>query len=164
MKRIIIIMMLIAPMTVMAQKLGHVDSQSLLISLPEVLKINEEMEALAKKYENEITTMQNELQRKVDEFYKVESTMSVTDRNETGNRLQEMNQRIQDKASQIQQDLDKKREEKLAVVYDKVKTAIQNVGKAGHYTYIFEQNATLYVGTDSKDVTAEVKAELKKLK
>lgn len=49
-------------------------------------------------------------------------------------------------------------------IYEKVKTAIKNVGKAGRYTYIFETSAALYIGEDSKDITAEVKAEIAKLK
>ena len=52
----------------------------------------------------------------------------------------------------------------MAPVYQKVQTAIQNVGKAGQYTYIFEMGAALYIGTGSKDVTAEIKAEINKLK
>ena len=75
-----------------------------------------------------------------------------------------MYQKIQQTYAQNQQELQKQQQEKMAPVYQKVQTAIQNVGKAGQYTYIFEQGAALYVGAGSKDVTAEVKAELNKLK
>ena len=47
MKRLIIIMMLFAPMAVMAQKFGHVDSQSIMTTLPEIAKINGELQASA---------------------------------------------------------------------------------------------------------------------
>ena len=68
------------------------------------------------------------------------------------------------KMGENQQEMQKKQQEMMAPIYKKVQTAIQNVGKAGQYTYIFEQGAALYIGTGSKDVTSEVKAELNKLK
>ena len=49
-------------------------------------------------------------------------------------------------------------------VYEKIKTAIKNVGTAGQYTYIFETSAALFVGAGSKDLTNEIKAEINRLK
>ena len=163
MKRLIIIMMLFAPMAVMAQKFGHVDSQSIMTTLPEIAKINGELQATAQQFENELKAMQDEFQRKVDEYDKA-MAMNATTQKETEASLQEMYQKMQQTYAQNQQELQKQQQEKMAPVYQKVQTAIQNVGKAGQYTYIFEQSAALYVGAGSKDVTAEVKAELNKLK
>ena len=70
----------------------------------------------------------------------------------------------QQTAQQNQQEFQKQQTEKMQPIQQKVITAIQNVGKAGQYTYIFEQGAALYIGTGSKDVTSEVKAEINKLK
>ena len=164
MKRLIIIMMLFAPMAVMAQKFGHVDSQSIMTTLPEIAKINGELQATAQQFENELKAMQEEFQRKMDEYDKAKATMNATTQKETEASLMEMNEKIRQTYAQNQQELQKQQQEKLAPVYQKVQTAIQNVGKAGQYTYIFDQSAALYVGAGSKDVTAEVKAELNKLK
>lgn len=164
MKKFIIMMMLLAPMAVMAQKFGHVDSQSIMTTLPDIKKIEGELQASAQQYENDLKAMQEEFQRKMDEFEKAKATMNATTQKETEASLQEMYQKIQQTYAQNQQELQKLQQEKMAPIYQKVQTAIQNVGKAGQYTYIFEQNAALYVGAGSKDVTAEVKAELNKLK
>ena len=67
-------------------------------------------------------------------------------------------------ASVIQQELQKLQQEKMQPIQQKIMTAIQNVGKAGQYTYIFEASAPLYTGAGSKDVTADVKAEINKIK
>ena len=108
--------------------------------------------------------MQEELQRKSDEYEKAKATMAPTKQKETETSLAEMYQKIQQTYAQNQQEMQKKQQEMMAPIYKKVQTAIQNVGKAGQYTYIFEQGAALYIGTGSKDVTSEVKAELNKLK
>ena len=164
MKKLIITLMLVAPMAVMAQKFGHVDSQALMTSLPEIAVINNELKTVTEKYENELKTMQDELQREADEFNKAKATMTAAAQKEKEAAIQEKYQQIQQKYTQSQQELQKLQEDKMAPVYTKVQTAIQNVGKAGQYTYIFEQGAALYVGVGSKDVTADVKAELGKLK
>ena len=78
MKRLFIIMMLFAPMAVMAQKFGHVDSQSIMTTLPEIAKINGELQATAQQFENELKAMQDEFQRKMDEFEKAKATMNAT--------------------------------------------------------------------------------------
>lgn len=164
MKKIIIMLMLIAPMAVMAQKFGHVDTQNIMQTLPELAKINGELQAKAQEYENDLKAMQDELQRKAEEFDKAKATMNATTQKETETSLQEMYQKIQQTYAQNQQEMQKLQQEKMQPVYQKVQTAIQNVGKAGQYTYIFETGSALYIGTGSKDVTAEVKAELNKLK
>lgn len=164
MKKIIIALMLFAPLSIFAQKFGHVDTQSIMSTLPEIAKINGELQAAAQQYENDLKAMQDELQRKAEEFEKAKATMNPTTQSETEAQLQEMYQKIQQTYAQNQQEMQKLQQEKMQPIYQKVQTAIQNVGKTGQYTYIFEQGAALYVGTGSKDVTADVKAELNKLK
>ena len=164
MKKLILMVMLIAPTTLFAQKFGHVDSQSIMQSLPEISKIRGELEAKAKEYENELQAMQTELTRKAEEYEKQKSTMSATKQQETEANLQEMYQKIQQQYQANQQELQKLENEKMAPVFTKVRNAIQNVGKNGNYTYIFEAGAPLYVGTASKDLTQEIQTEIKKLK
>ena len=51
MKKLILMLMLCAPMTMMAQKFGKVNTQQIMQSLPDVAKANGEMEALQKQKE-----------------------------------------------------------------------------------------------------------------
>lgn len=164
MKKIIFAMMLMAPLATFAQKFGHVDSQALMQSMPEITKINGELQAIAQQYDNDLKAMQDELQRKAEEYDKKKATMTATQQQTEENALQDMYTKIQQTAQQNQQDFQKQQQEKMQPIQQKIVTAIQNVGKAGQYTYIFEQSAALYVGTGSKDVTNEVKAEINKIK
>lgn len=43
----------------------------------------------------------------------------------------------------------------------KVRAAIDAVGKAGNYTYIFEEGAAIYTGSNVVDVTKEVQSKIK---
>lgn len=164
MKKIILMLMLIAPMATFAQKFGHVNSQDIISTLPDIARINGELQAIAQQYENDLKSMQDEFQRKAEEYEKAKPTMNATTQQETEAQLQEMYSKIQQTYQQNQQDMQRQQQEKMAPVQQKIQTAIQNVGKAGNYTYIFEVGAAVYIGNDSKDVTADVKAELNKLK
>lgn len=165
MKKVILMLMLFAPLPIFAQKFGHIDSQALISSLPEAIRVQGELEALGKQYEAELTSMQNELQRKAEEYEKTRSTMNATKQAETEQSLQEMYNKIQQAASDNQQAFNKAQQEKLGPILDRVRVAIENVAKKGGYIYIMEQSAgqPIYVNTTlSTDITSEVKAELSK--
>jgi outer membrane protein len=167
MKKIILMLMLFAPLSMFAQqKFGHVDSQAIMQSMPEFIKAKGEVDALQKQKENDLKAMQDELQRKSDEYDKTKSTMNATKQQETETELQQMYQKIQQTYSQGQQDLTKASQEKMQPISTKLVNAIKNVGKAGGYVYIMDVASGIpYISeTLSKDVTNEVKAELNKIK
>ena len=159
-------MMLCAPLTVFAQKFGHVDAQAVMQSLPEFIKGRGEIEALSKQYENDMKAMQDEIQRKSDEYDKSKSTMNATQQQEVETNLQQMIQKFQQAYQDNQQALQKAQQEKMQPIMNKIMTAIKNVGKDGGYVYIMDISTGIpYISdTLSKDVTNDVKAEMNKLK
>lgn len=161
MKKFILMLMLLAPMTMMAQKFGKVNTQAIMQSMPEVSKANGELEAQQKQYANDLQAMQNELQRKSEEYQKNQSTMNATKQKETETELQNMYNKIQQTYQDNQKALQDKSNELMQPILTKVRNAINAVGQAGGYTYIFEEGAAIYTGANVKDVTAEVQAKLK---
>ena len=155
-----------APLTVFAQKFGHVDAQAVMQSLPEFIKARGEIEALSKQYENDMKAMQDEIQRKSDEYDKSKSTMNATQQQEVETNLQQMIQKFQQAYQDNQQALQKAQQEKMQPIMNKIMTAIKNVGKDGGYVYIMDISTGIpYISdTLSKDVTNDVKAEMNKLK
>ena len=147
-----------------AQKFGHVDTQAIMQSLPEITRIQGELQAKAQEYENQMKEMQDEFQKNYEAYEKAKPTLSAADAKAREDELQEQYTKIQSAAQQNQQELQKLQQEKLQPIQQKIMTAIQNIGKAGQYTYIFENGVPLYAGAGSKDVTAEVKAEINKIK
>ena len=160
MKKLLLALMLIAPMSMFAQKFGHINSQEIMQAMPEFIK------AKATQFENDLKAMQDELQRKSDEYDKTKSTMNATKQKETEQSLQQMYQKIQQTYQDNQQTLAKEQQDKMQPITTKLVNAINNVGKAGGYVYIMDLGAGIpYISTTlSEDVTAKVKAELNKLK
>ena len=161
MKKFILMLMLLAPMAMMAQKFGKVNTQTIMQSMPEVSKANGELEAQQKQYANDLQAMQNELQRKSEEYQKNQSTMNATKQKETETELQNMYNKIQQTYQDNQKALQDKSNELMQPILTKVRNAINAVGQAGGYTYIFEEGAAIFTGANVKDVTAEVQAKLK---
>ena len=141
MKKLILMLMLCAPMTMMAQKFGKVNTQQIMQSLPDVAKAK--------------------LQRKADEYQKGASTMNATAKQQKETELQGLQQKIQQAYQDGQQELQKKSSELMQPIIAKVRTAIEAVGKAGNYTYIMEEGTAIYTGANVVDVTKEVQAKIK---
>ena len=153
MKKIILMLMLCAPMTMFAQKFGKVNTQTIMNTLPDVAKANGELEALRKQKENE---------SKGEEYEKTKSTMNATKQKETEAELQTLYQKIQQAYQDAQKEISEKSNELMEPIITKVRNAINAVGKAGGYTYIFEEGQAVYTGETVKDVTAEVQAKIGK--
>lgn len=164
MKKLIVMLMMMAPVAVFAQKFGKVNTQTIMQSLPELSKVNGELEATAKQYENELKSMQEELQRQSEAYEKAKSTMNATTQQQKEQELQGLYQKIQQTYQDNQQALQKAQQEKMQPVLNKVRNAIQNVGNTGGYTYISEEGAAVYTGTNVEDVTSKVQSELTKMK
>lgn len=166
MKKLILMLMLFAPIATFAQKFGHVNAQAVMESLPEFIKARAEVEVQAKVYDNQLKEMQTEIQKKAEEYDKTQATMNDTKRKETEATLQDLYQKFQQAQQDNAQAIQKLQNEKLHPIVTKLQNAIKNVGKAGGYVYIMDLSSGIpYISdTLSKDVTADVKAELNKLK
>ena len=86
--------------------------------------------------------------------------MNATAKQQKETELQTLQQKIQQAYQDGQQELQKKSSELMQPIVAKVKAAIDAVGKAGNYTYIFEEGAAVYAGTNVVDVTKEVQNKL----
>lgn len=164
MKKLILMLMLFMPMATFAQKFGHVNAQEIMASMPEFIKARGEVEAQAKQYDNDLKAMQDEYLRKLEDYKKNASTMNETKRKETEEVITQMEQKIQQTGQDYQQALGKLQQDKFSPITNKLVEAIKAVGKAGGYVYIMDVTSGIpYISeTLSKDVTAEVKAQLNK--
>ena len=153
-------MMLILPMAVSAQKFGHINTQELFAQMPEVAKVKLQMDTVQAQYENQLASMNEEFQKKYQDYQAQEATMADAIKQIRQQELQEMQQRIQLFYQTAEQDIQKKQQELLLPVHERMAKAIKAVGTREGYTYIFDSAAMVHIGDDAKDVTSDVKKEL----
>ena len=163
MKRFMIAIMMIAPLSLSAQKFAHLNSADILPNMKEYVTATEEIQAMAKQYEDDMKLMQEELQKKGDEYQKEQANLLENVRQRREQELQDLYQRLQQSYQDNQQALEKARQEKLGAINEKVMAAVKKIGEAGGYVYVVDLNigAIPFVNTQlSTDISDQIKKEV----
>ena len=162
MKKVVFMLLMCAPLTVLAQKFGHVNAQEIIQVMPEYTKAKTEIDALQQQYEADLKSMQEEFTKKVKDSEANAQTLPENIKQRREQELTEMQQKIQQSFQDNQQALSKASQEKMQAITMKVVDAIKAVGQEGGYVYVMDTNSGVpYISTTlSTDVTAQVKAKL----
>jgi outer membrane protein len=105
-------------------------------------------------------TMQEEIQKKYQDYQQKQQTLPEAMRQIQEEELSSMQQRLQTTYQTAQQDVEQKRTEWLKPVNERMAKAIQDVGAANNYTYIFDSAAAVYIAPDADNVMPLVKTKL----
>ena len=162
-KKIALILMLILPMSVFAQKFGHIRSQEILIVMPEYTKAQADIQTMQKQYEDDMKRVEQEFQKKFTAFQEEQANLPKNILERRQKELQELNERAMQMQQDAQQDLQQSWMEMLEPIAKKIDDAIKAVGQEGGYVFIFDLNATqipFINETYATDVTSSVKAKL----
>lgn len=162
-KKIAFLLLLIAPMSLFAQKFAHFKSMDIIPVMPEYSKAQTDIQKMQKQYEDEIKRASDEFNKKFAEYQQEQKTLPQNIQERRQRELQE----LQEKGMQFQQDaqqqLQKAYGDMMEPIYKKLEDAVKSVGSTGGYTYIFDLNRTdiPYINeAQSKDVTNDIKTKL----
>jgi outer membrane protein len=141
---------------------AHIDTQALIDAMPTAITARGELEKLAKTYEADIRSMVAELDKKLKQYDAEASTKTDEENTKRAQEVGEFRTSIQQYQGQAQQDLQKKEQELFTPIYEKVKAAIQKVGKAQGFQYVLDsrEGAGTLLMAEGKDLLADVKKEL----
>ena len=162
-KKIALILLLIAPMSVFAQKFGHIKTQEILVAMPDYIKAQTDIQTMQKQYEDEIKRASDELTKKFTAYQEEQANLPKNIQERRQKELQELNQKGMQMQQDAQQELERSWMSMLEPIAKKIDDAIKAVGQEGGYVYIFDLNTTQipFVNeTLSTDVTGAVKAKL----
>ena len=162
-KKIALILLMIAPMSVFAQKFGHIKTQELLVAMPEYTKAQTDIETLKKQHEEDIKRITDELQKKYAEYQQEQANLPKNILERRQKELQDLNERAMQANQDAQMDLERSWMAMVEPIAKKIDDAIKAVGQEGGYVYIFDLNTTNipFVNENlSTDVTSAVKAKL----
>lgn len=163
MKTMILGAFLIAAVSLNAQKFGYVNSAELLAGLSEVKAADAKLETYQKQLVTKGQTMVKALETKIQAYSKEAQggTLSQVQMQMKEEELGKEQQTIQSYEVEVQNKILAKREELYQPIMDKVKTALENVGKEEGYTMIFDASAgTILHANESENVMAKVQAKL----
>ncbi len=144
MKKLLIVAALILSMstaTIAQQKIGYINSDELLMSMPEAKKADAEISAYAKTFQDQLTAMQKELETKYKAYEAGVKTMTEAMKDVKEKELQDLQNRMQSTQQSAEEKIASKRQEMLKPITEKADAAIQTVAKEKGYSYIFDANA-----------------------
>ena len=142
-------------------KFGYIDSQELLLLMPERKTAEEEVQTFAKSLESQLQAMTSEYQQSVHEYQANEATYTDLVKQDKVTEITGLEQRIQSFQQNAQQALQSKEQELLEPILQKARKAIEDVANEGDYTYIFDKSvgSILYV-KESENILNKVKKKL----
>ena len=162
-KKIALILLLIAPMRVKKKKFGHIKTQEILVAMPDYIKAQTDIQTMQKQYEDEMKRAQEEFNKKFTAYQEEQANLPKNIQERRQKELQELSQKGMQMQQDAQQELERSWMTMLEPIAKKIDDAIKAVGQDGGYVYIFDLNATQipFVNeTLSTDVTSAVKAKL----
>lgn len=163
MKKILIAILMMAPLSLCAQKFAHFNSTDIIPNMKEYATAQEELQAMQKQYEDDMNLMQTELQKKTEEYQKEQAGLLDNVRQRREQELNDLYTRLQQSYQDNQTALQKAQAEKMGAISDLVMAAVKKIGDAGVYVYIVDisSGAIPYINTTlSTDITNEIKKEL----
>ncbi len=146
-----------------AQKIAHINLDSLVSMMPETKVASEAAQTYFKGLEQESVAMQTELENKYQDYQAKEATMSELLKKNKMEDLQQLQRRIEEFRNQASQDYQRKTAELTAPIMEKAKKAIETVAKESGYKYVLDtstQNPTVLYSEPSEDILLAVKKKL----
>lgn len=161
-KKILLMAALVLPMFASAQtlKIGVIDTNEILNLMPETKDAQNKLQESQNKYEAEYTKIQEELQRQYNELQEMKEDELPAIRDRKVKEFQDNGQKLQAFEQQIMNDLQKQHDELMAPIVQKVRNAIESVGKENGFSLIQEKAAQLYFAAPVEDITPKVKSKL----
>ena len=143
-------------------KFGYIDSQELLMLMPERKTAESEVQSFAKSLESQLAAMTAEYQESVQDYQSNEASYTDLIKQDKIAEITGLAQRIQAFQQNAQQSLQKKEQELLEPILSKARSAIEEVAIEGNFTYIFDKSVgSILYAKESENVLSLVKKKLK---
>lgn len=156
---------IMAPVSSMAQKIAYADINAILSVMPENEKINADLEIYATGLQKKLDDMKGQLDGIVQEFQRVLSTGDTAKALEIQKQALEGDKQVKQAAGQAEQQLAQKRSESLQPVLTRIRTAMQEVASRNGYEYVLNSvdgsgTSIVLWGPEGTEITRLVVDEL----
>lgn len=142
-------------------KLGHINTQDLLLMMPQRDSAEASLIKHQKELEDQMGVMYNELQKKMAVYQEKEPTMTQVIKEAKVKEIQQLEARIQEFQGTAQKSLEEKEQQLLTPIQEAAKKAIDEVAKENGYTYVFDTApGVVLVMPETEDILPLVKTKL----
>lgn len=165
-KKILMLVLMAAPLSMVAQKVAHFDFEAVITAMPAYKTAQTELETITKKYEADMQDMQKELQTKYEKFQKeINDQTPANIRQRREQELMEMQEKLKQAYEDNSKAIQQEQMNKMQPIQIKVNDAVSAVAKEGSYALVIDKTAAqatrIFINESiSEDVTKKVMAKL----
>lgn len=162
MKKILIALFALLPLSAMAQHFGYLDYDYILKQMPEYEEAQRHLAELKTAYQAEMRHSEEEFNRKYNEFLNGQKTFAENIRVRRQKEIQGLYEAGLSFRKECEEHLKMAEEELLSDVKLSLNKAVGEVGNEMNLEYILNtsEHALLYAGPNGFDITEQVKAKL----
>jgi len=148
--------------TVQAQKVAHIDSEQLLMAMPETKSMEPELKKVQQTYADEYNAQATALQAKLKKYDAEAPTQTDVKNEERRLEVQTLQQKIQKYGQTAEQEIQKKRFDLLKPIVEKAQKAVKDVAAEKGAQYVFDSSPGkgLIVFEKGEDLMPAVKTKL----
>ena len=139
-------------------KVAHISTDLLLSLMPETKTLNADLEKLSKTYESELKAENDKLEAKLKKYEAEVGSQTDEVNQQRSVEVQQDRQNLYQASQIAQQDIAKKRDDKLKPILEKARKAIEDVANEQGFTYVLD--ASTIIVANGTDLLPAVKTKL----
>lgn len=137
-------------------KTAHINYSELVLLMPETAEADQALDELTKKYQQELTKLDQEYKQKVEAFNAEESTLTGAMRELKLKEIKDLEETYQNFLAAAKKEIAERDKELFTPIFEKAKQAVAEVAKSKGYAYVADSSKDNYVYMDPKDDIMEL--------
>ncbi|ALO42807.1 Outer membrane protein OmpH [Pseudoalteromonas phenolica] len=141
----------------LAHKVGIVDMQSIYQQIPQMAKIEQQLQTEFAERRQELEKLQGDVRFEMEKFQRESATMSDDQKNALRDKIQGMQKQLAEKGRPLEQEIKARQNQELAKVQKLIVETIQSVAKSGKFDEVKVKDTTIYFNPDKvTDLSSKV--------
>lgn len=150
MKKIITVLAIaLISSTGISQKLGHLNSQTIMVEMPDYESAKKELELYRTEKTKELEMYQKLFQESLQNYEQEKGTLTADAIQRKETQLMEKQQKIEKIAYDAENEMQQKEQVLLQQIMKKVSEAVKIVADKNNYDYVFDLSSVLYAGGEN---------------
>jgi outer membrane protein len=142
-------------------KIGHINSESIMQTLPEAIDAQKTLDGLVSQWEAELQKMQADWKKKFEDYDKKKLILTDQARADQEKDLRSLDQAVQDYRNRKfgqNGELFQKQNEVMKPIQNKIFQVLEDIAKEDGYDYVFDKSGQILLlyASDKNDLTTKV--------
>ncbi len=160
-KKLILLLIVIAPMSMFAQdKIAYINANEIFSKMPELKDVETKLAAKSETIKKNAAAIEAEYTKKVEEFQKDTTNLTESILLDRQTQLDGLRDRYQNFIQTSQAEFEKEQQTLITPIQQKMRQAIKDVGDENNYAYILDAATLLHIGSHATDASKMVKTKL----